>query len=237
MYTIAVCEDDSYDAKKVINCIEFYFVNYRAQYTIDHFYSGESFVANMYNKNYDIVFFDVHMDQLDGIETARKLREIDSNVAIVFMSRSVEDVFRCFDVAPLNYLLKPVSYEKISSIAESYIAKLRKTRQEYYVFSFDNVIHRVPLDEIIYFESNLRIIIVKTFTREYRFYGKLTDVERQLSDKSFVRCHQSFIVNMRHIMQIDNNSITTTTNERITISRGKTQVIKEKFLDYVGSIL
>lgn len=93
------------------------------------------------------------------------------------------------------------------------------------------------LEEIICFESNLRVINVKTLSKHYRFYGKLSDIESQLKKQGFVRCHQSYIVNMQHILRIDRNSILTTTNETYMISRGKSQAVKEKMLEYVGSML
>lgn len=237
MFSLAVCENDDYSAKKLVNCVEFYFVNNPSPHRIDRYSCGEHFLSVMKNKSYDIVFFTVSKSSNDGIASARKLREIDKKVAIIFVSDSLEEVLKSFEVAPANFLLKPVVYEKLSDAMDIYMTKLRKARPECFSFSYANTIYRVPLDEIVYFESQLRVLVIKTTEREYRFYGKLAAVEKALIDSRFVRCHQSYIVNMSYITQIDNKNIVTTTGEKINISRSKTQIIRSKFVDYVGDIL
>lgn len=237
MIHIAICEDNEKDSIKLERCIEFYFTNYPAQYHISKYKSENVFLYNMENKKYDIVFFDVHIGEADGIKLSEKLRNHDESVVIIFMSHCKDSVFRCFDSSPLTYMLKPISYEDVFHVMEKALKKIKDCYRPMFSFTYENVVYSIPLDEIICFESNLRVIYIKTFHEQYRFYGKLSEIEKQLKKHSFVRCHQSYLVNMQHILKIDSNSILTSTNETYQISRGKSQAVKEKMLEYVGSML
>ena len=235
MYTIAVCENNPIDAEKLRKCIEFYFINHPALHTIEHYTSGESFVYHMKSKSYHVVFFAVMLGKMNGIEAARRLRMIDKSVVIIFYSKSADHVWHCFDVEPLHYLRKPIVYEKVHNVLERAMEKLQNESPEVFTFSSNNATFRVPLKEIVYFESKLRVITLRTIYDHYRFYGKLDDVEKALQNSSFVRCHQSYVVNMRHIQQITNYSYLTTTNETVVISRKKAQEMKNRFHDHSGN--
>ena len=237
MINIAVCENNDADAIKIRCCIEYYFTNHPATYNVDLYTSGEAFLLNTSCKKYDIAFLTATSQGIDGIELARHLRRINSAILLIFVSDSHKQVFRSFEVEPLTYLLKPIIYENLYIVMQHAARKLLATPEQSFAFSFGNTLYVVPLSEIVYFESRLRIINIQTLRERYQFYGKLSEIERRLHNKSFVRCHQSYIINMQHILRVDNTSILTKTNETINISRGKSQLVKKQLVEYIGSIL
>lgn len=237
MITIAICEDSPHDALKLKRCIDYYFTNYPAQYRVILFDSANSFYYNMKPGLFNIVFFDIFLGKSDGIELSRKLRQIDKSVIIIFTSSSKADVFRCFDSEPLSYLLKPFLYEQLYLVLEKAVKKLKSNVAQIFSFSNGHSTINIPLSEIIFFESKLRIITINCIKEQYSFYGKLSDVEKQINSSSFVRCHQSYLVNMGYVKRVDSTSIYTTCGDHIQISRSKSQNVKEKLLEYVGSML
>jgi DNA-binding LytR/AlgR family response regulator len=179
----------------------------------------------------------VILKKINGLKAAEKLRQIDRSVLIVFYTRSEEHIWQCFDVEPLYYMRKPITYEKVHTIMEKATSKISEDKQEVFTFSFNNATFRIPLKEIVYFESKLRVITIRTVNDRHRFYGKLDDVAKNLQNGSFVRCHQSYIVNMQHIQQINKNNYLTTTKEMVVISRKKSQEVKNRLYDHSGNAL
>lgn len=237
MIRIAICDDNELDLIKLEKSIKYCFLNFESDYSISTYFTGGFFLREMYTKEFDIVFLDVFLGTSDGIEISKKLREINSNTVIIFMSSKQTEVFRSFDVSPLAYLIKPLTYEDIYNTLEKALNKLKFEKGYKITFRYGNGYYTVFTDDIIYFESTLRVINIHTKTKCYRFYGKLSDIESTLNDKNFVRCHQSYIVNMQYIQKIEKNCIYTITGEIIKISRGKSQSVKEKMLEFIGSIL
>lgn len=237
MIRIAICDDNQLDIVKLEKSIRYCFLNFELDYTITTYSTGGLFSYEIQKKEFDIVFLDVFLGSSDGIEISKKLREINCNTIIIFMSSEKTEVFRSFDASPIAYLLKPLSYEVIYKTLEKALKKLKIEKGYKFSFHCSNGYYTLLTDDIIYFESNLRIVNVQTKTNRYRFYGKLAEIEKVLEDKNFVRCHQSYIVNMQYIQKIEKNCIYTITGETIQISRGKSQAVKEKMIEYIGSIL
>ena len=96
--------------------------------------------------------------------------------------------------------------------------------------SSDLDIYNIPLKEILYFESVKRIVIITTFDKEYQFYAKLDDIERELEKKGFIRCHQSYLVNSIFIRKIEKDTVYLVNGKEIRISRTKSKIAREKFM-------
>lgn len=202
---IAICDDDM----NCINLIENYINSLKkTESECDAYSNGEelihSYVLN--SERYDVIFLDMEMDQLNGIETANHIREIDEYVIIVFITSHTEymrDSFRC---APFRFLLKPVDKEEFRTVFADIVKKLSKQRK---VFAFtENKTHiRLYCDDIIYCESRDHWILIHTKDTTYRICKSLSDLQAQLDKESFFRVHKSYIVNFRHLKSIKENNI------------------------------
>lgn len=179
---------------------------------------------------FDIIFLDIEMEKEDGITAARKIREVDKNVLIVYVTNYESYMQESFSVRPFRFLMKPVdemqmdvcfgaAYEEISS-ADSYFR-----------YSYQRLNHKISIRDILYFESKKRKVYIVTEKDVFELYGKLNDIEKSLkaSKTSFLRVHQSFLVNYKHIDGIAYDFVVMDNGKRISISEDRRRLISEQY--------
>jgi DNA-binding LytR/AlgR family response regulator len=150
---------------------------------------------------YDIVFLDILMDQILGMDIARKLRSAGYTGNIVFLTSTAAYAVDSYEVEASGYLLKPHDYGKLCTLLNRIIDR---TKIGQYQVSVRNTIYSIPLGEIVYVESRNNVCILHCSNgREYTIYKKLSEIETQLGDSRFLRCHQSYLVNMSYIAKAD----------------------------------
>lgn len=236
MYTIAICEDMDSDRKRLRKNLDIYFEERNMSYKLYNYWSGEEFLNYTQPYMYDIVIFDVEMGKINGIETAKRLRKIDKSVIIIFITVHANMVFSSFAAEPLNYLVKPLKYHQFRAIMDRATEKIEGVKNDFFVVSFNGIIYNIPMREIIYFESNKRLIKAVTVNGDYQFYGKLGDIERRLEEKGFIRCHQSFLVNSAFIQKVEKDNFYLVTEKTICISRPKSKMARKKFMSHIAGL-
>ena len=205
MMRIAICDDDM----NCINLIEEYINEFKKNgMECDAYPSGEELVR-AYRDNaerYDVILLDMEMEQLNGIETANHIREIDEHVIIVFITSHTEYMRESFRCAPFRFLVKPVDKEEFRMVFRDIEKNLSKQRK---VFTFTENKTRIRLycDDILYCESRDHWILIHTKDTTYRICKSLSDLQAQLDQESFFRVHKSYIVNFRHLKSIKENDI------------------------------
>lgn len=155
----------------------------------------------------DLLFLDVEMDNMDGMEAARQIREFDGNIMIVFLTGYADYVFDGYSVGALDYILKPVTVQRLMELLHRVRVKLEQ--EENLSFSFKNAdgTWRFPLQEILYFYSDRRKVSLVTKDKEYTFYAKLDEIGKKL-DGQFVRIHQRFLVNPSRVDYLGGDTVT-----------------------------
>lgn len=155
----------------------------------------------------DLLFLDVEMDNMDGMEAARQIREFDGNIMIVFLTGYADHVFDGYSVGALDYILKPVTVQRLMELLHRVRVKLEQ--EENLSFSFKNAdgTWRFPLQEILYFYSDRRKVSLVTKDKEYTFYAKLDEIGKKL-DGQFVRIHQRFLVNPSRVDYLGRDTVT-----------------------------
>lgn len=225
MYNIAVCDDEVQIRRDIAQYIHILYPNAE----VVTFADGESLLA--YGQPLDIVFLDIQMQPISGMEAARELRRRGSDVTIIFVTALEEYVYEAFDVKARHYLLKPIDKVKFSEVLRRAIdeceSRQTQQRQEETFFSIKrkNMTQRVRLHDICYFEVCNRKIIIHMETEQIEFYGRLSELEQTLGD-DFVRCHRAYIVNMRYISKYNATSIWLENGANIPLA-------KPKYADFV----
>ncbi|MCR8746296.1 LytR/AlgR family response regulator transcription factor [Romboutsia lituseburensis] len=234
MIKIAICDDEE------IYLNNYYDMMIRIKkiygYDIDvlKFYSGDELINTLSKKyiNVDIIFLDIIMKGMNGIETAKKIRELNITSEIIFLTNSKEYALEGYDVKAFNYIIKNSDNmeDKIKEAIKYSYEKL----EEYFIISNQSGIEKIRLSQIVYIESNKRKIIINTLSGKYETYEKLKDSYQTLKYKGFLKCHRSYIVNQDFIKKIESKDIVTSTGERVPISRSKIEEIKYSFMDYLS---
>ena len=166
----------------------------------------------------DLVFLDMEMGGLDGMETARRLREAGSEVQLVFVTGYADHVFDGYSVGALGYLMKPPKPEQLDAVVERAQAALMRGLDRTYVCRSGDTYYRIPIANISYFASDRRQIQCVTPGRTYTFYGKLDDVAGEVGG-GFVRIHQRYLVRAGAVDRLESGEAVLRSGERLPVSR------------------
>ena len=237
MYRIGLCEDCREDRQRVRLYLETLFQEIHKPYTYTEYTSYRNFLDEAKPFMFDILLFDVDLGGKSGIEAAVRLRKADKRVIIIFTTNYPGNVFDSFAAEPLQYLLKPLSRELFMEVMKNALSKIEDSRQKVITFSFDKVIYNIPVDSIIYFENEKRLIYIVTEQTTYKFYGKISLLEQHPLLNGFIHCHRSYLVNPAFIQRIEHDTIILTAGEKIPISRSSSKKVREQYINYISKLL
>lgn len=199
MFRIGICEDQPDERNMIVEKAEIYFDSENLRHSIQTYSSGETILAEIEDGTavFDLILMDIHLGQTNGFETAVKIRELNPQVPIAFVTACRDYAVESYDVDAVAYLLKPLQEEKLFSLfrkltrAESPRSLSVKQRGR---------TRNLDYREILYLESRgHRVTIHLLEGRDETIYAKLDELELRMDDERFVRCHKSFLVNMDYV--------------------------------------
>lgn len=230
---IAICDDEIKCIAEVENCISKFRENYNVSYDI--FNSGEE-ILEVYKKEkykYDVVIMDIELKQINGVETANRIREIDKTVTIFFLTNHTKYAIDCFKCSPKNFWVKPIDYNIFADDMEV-AYKYAKKMNVYFSFKTRDEIIKLEYKKILYFESDNKKIKIYTFDRMYEFSGALKKYASVIEKESFCSPHKSFYVNLNYIETIRNDEILLTGNITIPVSKSRKKSFRNTFINFVN---
>ena len=231
MLQLAVCDDEKVfrsDLRKILGTeLELCGIDYH----ISEFTSGEELIAGLEKADCQILFLDIEMKGIDGVEAARRLRETKRQMEIVFVTSYADFVFQGYEVRALNYILKPYEPEKIAAVLHTALEALDIEAEKYYVIDQRGGSIRVPLSSVKYFSSERRTVHAVTTKREYTFYEKLSDLETELPD-TFVRIHNRYLVHLKYLEAVRQNTAVVD-GEELPVSRSCKSGLSIAFAKYM----
>lgn len=199
---------------------------------INEFGSGEEFLNNFKKNMYDVIILDIEMKELNGLETAEKIRSVDSLVIIVFFTSHQEFALQGYEVNAFRYMLKnqpePMYKRQLISIFNEY----HQTHLTFPVQS-KNTTHNISISDIVFFEVFKRTIVLHATDETYEFNGKLSDIEKDERLINFVKPHKSYYVNLAFIDNLEHDSVIMKTRDKIPLSRKLKQSVTDKFLTFL----
>lgn len=219
MLKIAICDDEKSQLNLLKNILSIHLDLKGMDYKIYEFDSGESLLDSIIKDNYDIIFSDIEMKKLDGIETAKNIRLYNKKSVIIFVTAYPDFVFQGYEVKAFNYILKPYKSEKIGQVLDSALEELEDIKDKFYGIELKSGTKKINLNNTIYFTSDKRKVNAVTLTGYIDFYDKLDELEKNLPS-FFVRIHQRYLVNINFVSSVESNSITIN-GESLPISRGR----------------
>ena len=184
---------------------------------------------------FDILYLDIEMIQINGIDVARRIRENDKDVIIIFISNYDNYLIDLFEVEPFRFIKKPVKEELfVNYFMKAYERILQD--ETYFEYRFNKIPYKILTKNIIYFESYGRIIKVKYVNGEGKFYGKLSFVENQLQlgKIPFLRIHQSYLVNYKFVNKISFSNVVLMDGTELKISEDRQKAIRMKYNELLG---
>lgn len=238
MITICLCDDNKKSLESYSLLLNKIADANNLMIKIFHYASGEQLLFEPEDKlcNFDIVYMDMLMGKLNGIETAKVLRNAGFSGQIIFLTSSKDYILESFEVTPLHYILKQdATDEKFAEVFLKASQLSRNHQQQSFVFENHSKISRILLSDILYFEVQIRQVYLQTFTERHCFYSQIDNIEKQLSTKEFARCHRSFVVNLQHIKSIKPTEITMINEQTIPVGSKYFKPLKSFFSTYLES--
>lgn len=240
MVKIGLCDDNAVYIEQLSTILKSISYSRNMDIEITSFKSGEDLVnfCSSHSNYFDILFLDILMDGINGINAAQTIRKICSDIYIIFVTTSKEYALDSYSVNAYGYILKPFSEDFISEKFLELYNKINLDRKNVIYVKSNQDIYTLQLNNIIYFESNLRKITAYTNNGEtITFYNKMSNLETEIKTSVFVRCHRSFLVNLIYIKNIIGLDVITIDNKYIPISKKYLNNIRDSFTSYIKSKL
>ena len=231
MINIAICDDEP----SMVNELEIRTKKFFAETETDisKFYDGTSLLKSCNTMDYDIIFLDIKMNALDGMETARKLRNQNFDGYLIFVTILEDYVFDAFEVSAYDYLVKPVEDDRFLRTMNRLQKRLGSS---FLTIQKESESRLLALDEIVYCEVlNRKIYIHTTGGETIDYYDKIESLENRMKKSSdlFFRCHRSFLINMEYLNGFGKSSAHMYGGAEVPVSRLRRKEFESAVIKYL----
>ena len=233
MLKIALLDDDKTALLISKGAIESFFQEKNIAISLDAFSSPVNFLAMAKEENYRLVFLDIDMPEINGLEVGKKLKEFNPQTDIIYLSQREDLVFDTLVLHPFGFIRKSKIIQDFANVLELFVNTALNTNSDNKKITFSTKTETMSadIDNIMYIEGN----------RNYQtFYLKdgstfdarvlMGDLEEKLKDQGFIRIHKGYLVNYLYIRQIGNNEVSLTNNKSLPMSNKRKEEIMEKYL-------
>lgn len=231
---IAICDDEEIfliNLKEVI-VKELQILGMRHELYI--FNNGNELIKKSESIVFDIIFLDIEMPTLDGLEVAKRLRDKNPYINIIFVTNRDDLVFTSLRYRPFRFVRKQKMLEELPE-AISDITNVIKKENQYYTICFNNSTMQIKITDILFFESFKHDIYIHTESEKIRIKSNLTKIEKELAIQGFIRVHSGFLVNYRCIYSVNKGEVVLRGQMSIPLSRHRAEDVKQKLQLYARS--
>ncbi len=231
MLHIAICDDEQYMLDKISTMAAEFFHGKNMEITIAQFSNGEELLK--YNRTIDILFLDIQMNGMDGMETARKLRRRKFKGFLIFITVLKEMVFQAFTVQAYDYLVKPIEEKHFEKTMERLLSSMQNASEasllvqkgyESSIISFEDIVFCEIIDRKVYLHLASSEVV--------DFYERIENLETKLDDR-FFRCHRSFLINLKYLKSYKNGTAYLEGGKEIPVSRLRSKRFSDVILQYM----
>ncbi len=182
----------------------------------------------------DVLFMDVNLGDGNGIETVKEIQKEYPMLKVIYLTGYIGYATNIFETNPSYFLTKPIEDEKLMAALRKVIGRVDADKKDSVILKSNGTETAVPKKDIIYIESGGRKLTIHAEGgRDFVIYEKMDDMQNSL-DSRFLRCHKSFLVNMKYIAERTNKTINLVTGEALPISKANLKDVKMKFISYLG---
>ena len=230
---IAIIDDSIEEARQLSGYINSYFSSAHIYQQTELFTAADDFLAAWKPRAYQLVFIDIYLSrEAAGLRIAEKIRQDDSRCILIFTTGSKDYALKGYEVRALDYLLKPIAYERFCQTME-YVREIMDQPRRYIEVKESRIIVKIPLDEICFTDYSNHYIQIHTEQGTHRTYMRFEDFSKLLlCYPRFLCCYRNCIINMDRVSSMEKNEFVLTTGDRIPISRSMRLDIHQQYADY-----
>jgi DNA-binding LytR/AlgR family response regulator len=229
---IAICDDDKTQREYLAALVREWAKRSNKTLMLEIFENAQAFLFSWSaDQSYDALLLDIQMPGLNGMELARKIRECDELLAIIFITGFSDYMDEGYEVSALHYLMKPVKEEKLFAVLDRASKKVTK-QMKTLLIEQDGEMIRVNQEDIISLEAFAHTIDVTTAEQHYQVKSSIDQLDRQLDPKLFVRPHRSYLVGLKYISQLGKTELTLDSGRTIPVSRRRYNAVNQAFIRF-----
>ncbi len=238
---VAICDDEEFFLEKIKDGVEKKIQETGwKDYQIDSFLSGEALYENIEsNSDYHIYLLDINMFPIGGLEIARKIRQLNKDAYIAFITGFIDYAMEGYKVDAIRYILKDSLEEMLEECMEVVLQRIQQKNRSI-LFRFMEGERKIYLDHIIYIESNKHKLFFHMNSSKgevYTMYDKLDHISENMKDNSFLRIHKSYLVNMNYIHKIQKYEAVISNDTVLPIPRERYKLVEQRYYEYEGEML
>ncbi|WP_341876818.1 LytTR family DNA-binding domain-containing protein [Defluviitalea saccharophila] len=232
MLTIAICEDEIFQQQQLEKMI--FNMGLKESINLHKFESGEELIqAYEGGERYSIIFLDMRMNELDGIQTAEIIRKWDKTCLIIIITSIMEYAIKGYSIHAYDFILKPVDKEKFSKVFRKAIKEIQVIMNKTYTIQTRDKTIVLRLANIIYIESDKKRVIIHTTEKSYVGNENITKTESILMHDGFIRISRYYLVNINHIKEIGVKTLMLTSGVELNYSDKYRDIIKKEYMKYM----
>lgn len=232
---VAIVEDEENEQAALKGCLERFSTENNVTFDIDIF-SDPVLLLDAYQPIYDIIYMDIQMPHMNGMDAARRLRALDQKVLLVFVTNLTQYAIEGYEVSALDYVLKPIQYYSFAMKLTRALWRVEQAQEDSLNISTGSGTARVNLRDVKYIEVRDHLLTYYTVDGSYSELGTLSSLEKKLTDKDFARCSSSCIVNLRYVTWIKGYTLVLQDGVAIRISQPRKKGFVHAFENYQKNI-
>ena len=231
---IAICDDEICFGQELRALLTHWAARNDLSLTLYQYTNGDDLLTALQATSMDLIFLDIIMPLLNGMDTARELRNAGITVPVIFLTSSKEFALESYEVKALNYLLKPINNQKLFSVLDEFLKSFEASAETFTAHTADGFC-KITLNDVDYLEAQNKQVLV------YLSDGSILKIRELFSkcegvftpEKGFFKCHRSYIVNLSHVKQFTRTLITTGISSSVPISRNSYSAFKDAYFSYM----
>ena len=230
--TLILCDDSQEDRDALSRALQDYGVRRKLEFRLETASGGAELLGRWTPSRWDAVFLDIFMPGLSGMDIARRLRAMDKNLCLIFVTASREHGLESYDVRATDYLLKPFSPEDIDNALDYFLETQEKNLRSLCVrTAWEET--EVRLRDIIYIEIQNHQAVLHTKEQTFTVWRGLDELEREIGDERFARCHRSYLANLEHVRTLEKRDFRMDSGDLVPISRQRAQSVQRKYWEWL----
>lgn len=232
MLNFAVVEDDNGVAEQMAGHLQAYCDAHGLTAKVTHFESAFLFLED-YKPIFDIVFMDIMLPGLNGLDASKMLREVDGSVLLIFVTNMANFAIKGYEVGAFDFIVKPVVYDTLVMKMDRALKVVGERGGAEIRLNADGEIRLVPAAAIRYVEVSRHYLVYHTDRGNFRVRGTIERAAKELAQSNFARCNISYLVNLKHVAKIRGDSVFVAGDE-LKISRARKKEFLNALTNYLG---
>ena len=234
MYHIAIVEDEVSFAEQLQRYLMEYEAEHNLEFKISVFHDGSE-ILQSYEPVFDVILFDIEMPEVDGMTAAGKIREMDPDVIMMFITNVASYAIRGYEVGALDFVMKPITYYSFAMRLSRALKRVKQIEQQQILLTLPDGAKKLEISQIYYVEVQNRILHYCTSEGDFSMRGTMQSVEEMLAPHPFVKCNHWYMVNLKHVSEVRKNTVVVGGHELEISRRNRTPFLKA-LSEYFGGM-